>query len=119
VLLLGGLACFFFSLWFALWASRTWPERIFKGIITRAASRVMRCSRFYARMGVWLAGAVVMWPLHDPWWWYGGSAWYILLYLDDIVNGDEDRWKRWREAVKNRVKWRTWHPVRKPLTVPS
>lgn len=39
----------------------------------------------------------------------------ILLYLDDRFTGDDDRWKKFKESVRNRVKWKMKLP--QPVTV--
>lgn len=36
----------------------------------------------------------------------------ILLYLDDYVTGDDEKWKRFKETLKNAVKWKMPLPAR-------
>lgn len=109
--------------WFILFAAATatlfWvsvqaPARLGRGRITRALRFLppkvvfsppwVRLSRYFLLAicagpieqlagGIWLDADVVYW------------VGCIVLLLDDYLTGDDDRWRRFWEAVRNKVRW--------------
>lgn len=41
--------------------------------------------------------------LYGVYWFWGGIA---VLYIDDLITGDTDKWKRLWKAAKNKIKWK-------------
>lgn len=40
-----------------------------------------------------------------------GATILVSLYLDDYFTGDDDRWKRFKDAVRNAIKWKMRLPI--------
>lgn len=85
-------------------------SRVFRGrVLTGSMQRVVRWRRTDHR-GRWLfrviqIGTVIaaflvgLLPLHLE------QGIVVALYLDDYLTGDDDRRRRFRDAVRNKVKW--------------
>lgn len=122
--------------WFfmAIWSDTVYPSRKDKGYIGRLMKKLtvmlagVRTDRWSMRW--WVADItvflVVMVPLgyaisllllaigvdiHGA----GIFIAYILKILDDILNGEDDGWKKRWEKAKNKVKW-LWTPAQEPAT---
>lgn len=115
-----------------LWVASVYPQRVNKGYISRAHMRIAR--KIYKRpaeptwryIGCWLIGFfVVMWSLtlvlvfvvsmmglsvaHGEFWIVA-----IIREFDDVLNGEDDAWKKRWDSVKNKVKWK-WTPAMEPV----
>lgn len=58
-----------------------------------------------------IAVGILTWPFPQAIQWTA----FIALYLDDYLTGDDDRWKRFKDEARNKVKWL----MELPAPVPS
>lgn len=128
--------------WFMLlnWEFAVYPKRVDKGYLGQLQRKLlirlflnrMSMSQLL-RLGMWrmflmdmLCFVLVMTPFSwillfglplvgfDP-----GGGYFFLAYIirifDDILNGEDDAWKKRWDSVKNKVKWK-WTPAMEPAS---
>jgi hypothetical protein len=115
--------------WFALalgvQLTVTWifPQRVNKGkILTQPIVRffpqpwLARTSQIFANYGAYelcrYGLNLPVKPLNVIYW-----TVYIALYMDDYLTGDDDKWKKFKDAVKNKIKWLMDLP-KEPVPIP-
>lgn len=96
------------------WLLAVAPDRVGRGRLTRAL-RVLPPRRFFSIPWVRFSRFIVLslvagpvenvvggiWERYDLVYW-GGC---IVYFLDDYLTGDDDRWRRFKDAVRNKIRW--------------
>jgi len=94
------------------WAIR--KKRLF-WLIVSADGKAFRILQIFALLFVFILLFCAT-PVHRS----AGHVYFIAfvaLYLDDLITADTDKWKRWWEGAKNKVKW-LWTPQMEPVPIP-
>lgn len=112
------LAVFLTYLTLIIWSMHVYPTRIGRGrVFSRPFSKLigwrpsLHSERALFRcLQILVVGVVfvILFP-HTPGCWIFIS--YSALYVDDILTGDDERWKRLRRKAANKIKWRMELPV--------
>lgn len=104
---------------FPLFVAMCFPRRVYRGrFLTEPLARKFGILNVLVRItqiGFMLVSVTILSVLErhgHPAFFYGVVS--FALYLDDYLTGDDDRWKRFKDAVRNKVKWRMRLPVFAP-----
>ncbi len=87
------------------------PEKFANGLTGKAIKKWVKDQtlRHFTRYYVWFG---VFWLICRPSLWHTTPIWGVfwlvasLFVLDDYLFGDDDKWKRLWEGVKNTIKWK-------------